>query len=300
MSRLVVSLLFLGLASAHDFAKYKDCWSCTGDGWGWCPLARKCGGFANKNCGEKSDERYYREDAVPKVKSKCVVLTDKNFDDFVDGSKHALVEFYAPWCGHCKSLKPIYEKVCENFQGESNVVVGILDATANQAVGQRFSITGFPTIKFFPKGADVDDGSEEYNSGRDEDSFVSFLNSKTGSKRVAGGGLLPDAGRDGQLDAIVSAFVASDGTGRESVLADARKRAEQVELGSFYVKTMERIISQGTASVAEQLERIQKMLSTDSVKPAKRSEFQKKINVLNVFGLAIGGAGASSGGRSEL
>ncbi len=63
-----------------------------------------------------------------KVQETAVtVLTSGNFNDIVlDASKNVLVEFYAPWCGHCKSLAPIYEKVAQDFQAESNVISIIL------------------------------------------------------------------------------------------------------------------------------------------------------------------------------
>lgn len=52
----------------------------------------------------------------------------------------------AQWCGHCKSLAPIYEKVGKHFQGRDNVVIAKMDATANDVVDSRFSVKGFPTI----------------------------------------------------------------------------------------------------------------------------------------------------------
>lgn len=51
-------------------------------------------------------------------------LTLETFDSLaMDPTKHALVEFYAPWCGHCKSLAPVYEKLGKVFEAESNVIV---------------------------------------------------------------------------------------------------------------------------------------------------------------------------------
>jgi protein disulfide-isomerase-like protein len=89
---------------------------------------------------------------VSAAKEHAVVLDSSNFDRIVlDSSKDVLVEFYAPWCGHCKSLAPVYEKVAEHLADESSVVVAKLDADKWKDLGQRFDVKGFPTIKFFPK-----------------------------------------------------------------------------------------------------------------------------------------------------
>ncbi len=59
----------------------------------------------------------------------------------VDGSKDVLVEFYAPWCGHCKSLAPVYEEVAQKLKDEDGVVLAKLDATAND-VPSQFDVKG--------------------------------------------------------------------------------------------------------------------------------------------------------------
>jgi len=81
-----------------------------------------------------------------------------------------LVEFYAPWCGHCKKLVPIYEAVAKKYRGFENLVIAKVDSTENEIEG--ISIQGFPTLKFFKRGSTA---PVEYNSGRDEASFAKFL-----------------------------------------------------------------------------------------------------------------------------
>ena len=80
-----------------------------------------------------------------------------------------LVEFYAPWCGHCKNLAPSWELAAKQLKGV--VKVGAVDMTTDQEVGQPYNVQGFPTLKWF--GFDKKH-PEDYNSGRDADSIRKF------------------------------------------------------------------------------------------------------------------------------
>merc|ERR1711916_408316 len=69
----------------------------------------------------------------------------------VDGSKNVFVEFYAPWCGHCKRLTPEYEIVGDAFARTPEVVVAKVDADAHRSLGSRFGVTGFPPSSSSPR-----------------------------------------------------------------------------------------------------------------------------------------------------
>ena len=80
--------------------------------------------------------------------SPVVKLNKDNFQSLVLDSKDLwFVEFYAPWCGHCKKLAPTWEKVAASLKGVVNF--GALDMTVDKEVGQPYKVTGFPTLKFF-------------------------------------------------------------------------------------------------------------------------------------------------------
>ena len=96
--------------------------------------------------------------------SASVQLSDANFDSTVMASKQAwLVEFYAPWCGHCKALAPEWIRAANELSGKFNL--GAVDATQHQMVAQRYGVRGYPTIKYFPPG-DKSATPEDYTGGR--------------------------------------------------------------------------------------------------------------------------------------
>lgn len=85
--------------------------------------------------------------------SASVELTSSNFDELVLKSKDLwIVEFFAPWCGHCKKLAPEWKKAANNLKGK--VKLGHVDCDSDKSLMSRFSVQGFPTILMF--GADKD------------------------------------------------------------------------------------------------------------------------------------------------
>ncbi|KAL4785581.1 thioredoxin-like protein [Aspergillus varians] len=115
------------------------------------------------------------------AKSAVLDLIPKNFDTVVlNSNKPALVEFFAPWCGHCKNLAPVYEELGQVFAHvEDKVSIAKVDADANRDLGKRFGIQGFPTLKWFDGKSET---PEEYKGGRDLESLTAFITEKTGLK----------------------------------------------------------------------------------------------------------------------
>lgn len=79
-----------------------------------------------------------------------IVVADNYKEIVLDDTKDVLIEFYAPWCGHCKSLAPKYDELGELFKPFSDkVVIAKVDATLNDVPDE---ISGFPTIKLYQAG----------------------------------------------------------------------------------------------------------------------------------------------------
>lgn len=126
------------------------------------------------------------------------VLVGKNFEEVAfDKKKGVFVEFYAPWCGHCKQLSPIWDELAEKFKDNEEIVVAKMDSTANEI--EKVKVQSFPTLKYFPK-----DSEEiiDYTGGRKLEDFVKFLESGGKDMGSAGaeGGEEPEAeeGEEGE------------------------------------------------------------------------------------------------------
>ncbi|KRT79210.1 Thioredoxin [Oryctes borbonicus] len=78
--------------------------------------------------------------------SRVLELSDK-FSEVRREGGHWLVMFYAPWCGHCKRLEPIWAHVAQSLF-KTNIRVGRVDCTRFSSLAVEFAVNGFPTIKF--------------------------------------------------------------------------------------------------------------------------------------------------------
>jgi protein disulfide isomerase family A protein 3 len=119
-------------------------------------------------------EPYLKSEPIPPPSSEHVkVVVAKQFDEIVnDPTKDVLIEFYAPWCGHCKSLAPKYEELAEKLKDETDIVIAKMDATAND-VPKQFDVKGFPTIYFAPKGSKK--SPKKYEGAREVADFFKYL-----------------------------------------------------------------------------------------------------------------------------
>lgn len=104
----------------------------------------------------------------PAAAERVFELTDANFESHVKEGRW-LVEFYAPWCGHCKQLEPVLDEVARrHFNGA--IHIGKVDATANAALKERFKVDGFPALEYLEDGEHV----APFLGGRDAKSIVMF------------------------------------------------------------------------------------------------------------------------------
>jgi len=103
---------------------------------------------------------------------EVVTLTTKTFDEHLKANKHTLVEFYAPWCGHCKKLAPEFEKAAVEVKGK--VSLAKVDATTDKELASKYNVKGFPTMVWFEDSKQAD-----YDGGRTAETIVEWVQSMT-------------------------------------------------------------------------------------------------------------------------
>jgi len=117
-----------------------------------------------------------KSEEIPETQEGPVqIVVAKNYDDIVlNDAKDVLIEYYAPWCGHCKALAPKYDELAalytSNKDWDKKITIAKVDATANDVPDE---VQGFPTIKLFPAGGK--DSPITYSGSRTVEDLVKFI-----------------------------------------------------------------------------------------------------------------------------
>lgn len=220
---------------------------------------------------------------VPRERTYSVELNSGNFKDVaLDPAKDALVLFYAPWCGHCKRLHPVYEKVAKVFGTEKDVVIARLNAAdvRSNGVTKNYKIDGYPTVVFLPKG---EKDAPQYVNERDFNGLVDYINTNANKKRLYSGDLSEDFGVDNELSDLLSELI-TDGKSeaeKKKLIADVKKKASDVagEAAALYPRIAERLAEVGAEYIDKELERVARLKQGD-LSPAARDRLTIRSNIL--------------------
>ncbi|WFD20523.1 protein disulfide-isomerase [Malassezia caprae] len=236
----------------------------------------------------------------PPTEPQVVELTAETFDEVVmDPKLNVLVEFYAPWCGFCKRLAPIYEHVAQVFERDPECVVARIDVNdpENESIKTRFQVSSYPTLNFFPAGSD-DKWPRPYLKERTLEDFVAFMNEKCGTFRNLDGTLTALAGRLPALDGLASRFYSAGESARALLLDETKKYVENMQANvlapakltaaQYYTRVMERVSRDGTDYVQRESKRLSKLLrkhadGVSTLAAEKVDEITRKSNVLAAF-----------------
>jgi len=140
--------------------------------------------FVSQFVGNKLEPSLKSEAIPEKQEEGAFVLVGKQFDEVIfDDSKDVFVEFYAPWCGHCKRLAPIWEDLSKRYAGQKDkITIAKMDATENDLPPSApFTIAGFPTIKFKRAGTRE---FIDFDGERTLESLIEFVEQKAANTLV--------------------------------------------------------------------------------------------------------------------
>ncbi|KAK7312563.1 hypothetical protein VNO77_36510 [Canavalia gladiata] len=121
---------------------------------------------------DSSVEEEFKDPAVDD--KDVVVLKERNFTTVVENNRFVMVEFYAPWCGHCQALAPEYAAAATELKSDG-VVLAKVDATVENELAHEYDVQGFPTVFFFSDGV-----HKPYTGQRTKDGIVTWVKKKIG------------------------------------------------------------------------------------------------------------------------
>ena len=90
-----------------------------------------------------------------------------------DNKDRRLVLFYAPWCGHCKKLIPVWDDLGDKYSGNSRISIEKINCEEDTTAAKKYEIEAFPTILMMSGGV-----KKEYTGSRDMESIEGFLQSE--------------------------------------------------------------------------------------------------------------------------
>jgi protein disulfide-isomerase-like protein len=124
-------------------------------------------------------KKYNKPAAIANIFPDVTESFDTPPQQDVAASAKTLALFYAPWCGHCKKIMPIWDKLDETHRsnGLGEITVVKINCDEQQDIAKKHSVGGFPTIKLLPQGLNVPDQAVEYKGDRSYDSIIEFLSS---------------------------------------------------------------------------------------------------------------------------
>jgi len=183
--------------------------------------------------------------------------------------------------GHCKSLTPEYKKLGDLIARDpslnSRVVIAKVNADDHRSIGERYQVSGFPTIKWFPRGRPTD--SLDYTAGRTAEAMLEYIkkqieydNSFAVVKPLSE---IAIKFTEGEIDATAALKEAKDAVTK---LDDDVK-----DNAALYIKYLEKAGEKGKDYIETELARLMKMVKGGKMSTAKLVEVSKKISVLESF-----------------
>jgi protein disulfide-isomerase A6 len=174
------------------------------------------------------------------------------------------------------------------FAAEPHIQIISVDADAHRSLGEKYSVQGFPTIKFIAPGVTE---AVDYSGGRSVEAFVEFLNKQAGSDVTADGSVSSTGGLLPNVHDALSGFGSATKEKQEKMLntvgaivADL-KDEKAAKYWTVYAKIGTKVIAQGVEFIGREKKRLMSILQAgaSSVTPEQRKNFQRRVNVLTAF-----------------
>ncbi|KAG5684013.1 hypothetical protein PVAND_013266 [Polypedilum vanderplanki] len=134
--------------------------------------------FINDQLGASTEEEETgSQDAVPAPLTGLIELNEKNFHELTSKGKF-FVKFYAPWCGHCQKLSPIWNDLASALEHDESVNIAKIDCTEHRPICKDFDVKGYPTLLWLENGKKVD----KYSGSRTVEDLKDYVEKRLNTK----------------------------------------------------------------------------------------------------------------------